>query len=217
MGRILLIEDHSLVRGGYERLIQTVPHLEVVAEAASLEEALPKLASSRPSVVTLDLMLPGISGAEAVDLLFQVDPKLAILVVSSRTNGTEIQELLQHGVMGYITKDATSECFLEALEKVSKGEMYLSSEAAACLARRFREKSDEGSVNLSKRLKEVLVLISKGQKTKEIAETLFLSPRTVEKYRGQILRKLEVRNQIEALEKARRLGILQEENTGSAY
>lgn len=206
---VFLIEDHSLVRGGFRRLIQAASELEVVGEAANLEEALPLIQKLKPSVVSLDLMLPGISGTEAVEKLLATQPNINILVVSSRTEAPEIQALLQLGVLGYVTKDASSESFLTALEKVSCGESYLGAEAASSLARGFREKANKPEVVLPKRLIEVLQFIAKGKKTREIAEALFLSPKTIEKYRGQILRKLNATNQIQALQKARELGLLQ--------
>lgn len=207
---VFLIEDHSLVRGGFRRLIQAASDLEVVGEAANLEEALPLIQKLKPSVVSLDLMLPGVSGTEAVEKLFATQPNINILVVSSRTEAPEIQALLQLGVLGYVTKDASSESFLTALEKVSRGESYLGAEAASSLARGFREKANKPEIVLPKRLIEVLQFIAKGKKTREIAEELFLSPKTIEKYRGQILRKLNAGNQIQALQKARELGLLQD-------
>lgn len=207
---VFLIEDHSLVRGGFRRLIQAASDLEVVGEAANLEEALPLIQKLKPSVVSLDLMLPGVSGTEAVEKLFATQPNINILVVSSRTEAPEIQALLQLGVLGYVTKDASSESFLTALQKVSRGESYLGAEAASSLARGFREKANKPEIVLPKRLIEVLQFIAKGKKTREIAEELYLSPKTIEKYRGQILRKLNAGNQIQALQKARELGLLQD-------
>ncbi len=198
------------MRGGLRRLIQAASRLEVVGEASHLEEALPQVVRLKPDVVSLDLMLPGISGTEAVRELLSAVPNLKILVVTARTEASEIQELLQLGVLGYVTKDASSESFLAALEKVSLGESYLGAEAVNSLARRFREKATQPEVVMPLRLLEVLKLIAQGKKTREIAEELFLSPKTIEKYRGQILRKLEASNQIQALQKARDLGLLQE-------
>ena len=192
-------------------MIQAASDLEVVGEAANLEDALPQLERLKPSVVSLDLMLPGVSGARAVESLLNAQPGTRVLVVSSRTEGPEIQNLLQLGILGYITKDASSDSFLDALEKVSRGESYLGPEAASSLARGFRESANKPEVVLSKRLLEVLQHIAKGKKTREIAEELYLSPKTIEKYRGQILRKLDASNQIQALQKARELGLLTEE------
>lgn len=196
-----------MVRRGFRRLIQSASNMEVVGEASTLEEALPQLAHLAPTVVTLDLHLPGISGLAAVELLLATQPDLRILVVSARNDGREIQALLERGVFGYICKGESSESFFGALNTVARGESYLGPQAGSALARGFRVDCVPKDI-LSKRLTEVLSLIAAGKKTKEIAESLCLSPKTVEKYRGQILRKLEVRNQIEAIQKARELGIL---------
>lgn len=206
---IFLIEDHSLVRGGLKRLIQTSASLTVAGEAESVELGLPEVIRLKPDVVTLDLMLPGLSGRPAVEKLLAALPGLKLMVVSARTEAAEIQSLLQAGVLGYVSKDSTSEDFLRSLEAVARGESCLGPAAANALARSMRVGGNGNGSVLSERLIQVLSFIAEGKKTKEIAELLFLSPKTIEKYRGQILRKLDCRNQIEAIEKAKKLNILQ--------
>lgn len=204
-----MIEDHSLVRDGISRLIATSPKHQVAGAAASLEESIDQLHELRPDVVTLDLELPGLSGRDAVRHLKAACPWARVVVVSARLDPPEVQSLFELGVMGYVTKGADSAELLAALDAVSRGENYLSRAAAAALATAVRHRTEAPVNPLSDRLLEVLRLISRGKTTQEIAEELILSPRTVEKYRGEILRRLECRNQIESLHKARELGLLE--------
>lgn len=206
--RVFLVDDHSLVRGGFKRLLQSSSLLTVVGEADSLESALPQLEKSPADLITMDLMLPGLSGRDAVEKLLECQSKAKVLVVSARVESREVEQLMKLGILGYVSKAASAEEFLLAAETVARGQVYLSGAAASTLAEALR-KDQQSEVTLSRRQREVLNLIAAGQITREIAESLFLSPKTVEKYRSQILRKLDCRNQIEALEKARGLGLLE--------
>lgn len=206
--KVFLIEDHSLVRGGLSRLIQA-SKMEVAGEASCIAEAIPKITSSQPNVVSLDLMLPGLSGKDALMELLKQHPGLRVLVVSARTQGPEIQGLLRLGALGYVTKGASSEVYVGALQSVAEGRSFLCPDSANSLAQGIRSVNESPLPRLTPRLLQVLSCISRGMKTKEIGEALFLSPKTIEKYRGQILRKLSARNQIEALQKARELGLLE--------
>ena len=204
---VFLIEDHSLVRGGLRRLLEGSSSLQVVGEADSLEQAVAPLKETSPAVVCLDLSLPGLSGRAAAASLLEMLPEVRILVVSARLKSREVQSLMQTGVMGYISKSASAEEFLVAAETIARGEVYLGREAAASLAQSLRNPHPSEKI-LTTRLLQVLDLIARGESTKEIADILCLSPKTVEKYRGQILRRLECKNQIQAIEKARSLGLL---------
>lgn len=210
MKTVYLIDDHGLVRGGLGKILETSGRLRVVGGAASVEEALPQLAILQPGLITLDLQLPGLSGVAAVEALRKTSPESRILIISARLEASEIRQLVAAGVQGYLPKDVRGEELIRAGEAVLEGEVYFSSKAATALASGVRESERQESLptNLSKRQLETLRLIEKGKTTNEIAETLMLSPKTIEKYRGEILRRLDCRNQIEALEKARKLHIL---------
>lgn len=208
MGKVFLIDDHSLVRGGFSRLVCQLPGFEVVGEASSIEEALPLLRECQVDIITLDLALPGLSGRNGVTLLQESVPQARILVISARLDPAEVQSLLELGVLGYLSKESPATEFLEALRSVKTNQTYLSRAAAGALATAVRTRTQSPTNPLSGRLLEVLQMISDGLTTREIASKLYLSPRTVEKYRGQILRKLDCRNQIEALGRAKELGLL---------
>lgn len=209
MHSVFLIEDHSLVREGFSRLIAHCAKFEVVGAAASLEQALSRVVELRPELITMDLGLPGLSGPNAVCNLLEACPWVRVVVVSARVEPPEVQSLVELGVVGYVTKEAESTELIKALEAAARGEMYLTQVASKALATAVRLRTAPKSRILSPRLLEVLGLTSQGKTTQEIGEQLFLSPRTVEKYRGEILKRLECRNQIEALQRARDLGLLQ--------
>ena len=208
---VFLVDDHVLVRRGLADLIEASTPLKVVGQAGSLEKALPLISKSRPTVVTMDLMLPGLSGTAAVRELLSRCPGTSILIVSARLDSGELHSLLKMGVLGYITKDAAGPVVSNALMEAAAGRSYLCPDSAICLARGIRENKRQ-SVDLSQRLQEVLEYIAAGKTTREIADEMILSPKTVEKYRSQILRKLDARNQIEAIQKAVELGLLSQQS-----
>lgn len=206
MKTIYLIDDHGLVRGGLGKILETSGLLRVLGGANSVEEALPDL-KAHPDLVTLDLQLPGLSGVPAVEAIRRVSPASRILIISARLEAGEVRELVSAGVHGYLPKDVRAEELLRAAETILEGEVYFSSKAANALVSGVRD-SGRLDPGLSPRQLETLRLIEKGKKTNEIAEILMLSPKTIEKYRGEILRRLDCRNQFEALEKARGLNLL---------
>jgi DNA-binding NarL/FixJ family response regulator len=205
---IYLIDDHGLVRGGLGKILETSGRLKVVGGANSVEEALPDLVEHQPALVTLDLQLPGLCGVQAVQAIRRATGASRILIISARLDSGEIRELVAAGVNGYIPKDVRAEELIRAAETILDGEVYFSSKAASALVSGVRDGVRQEEAGLSKRQIETLRLIEKGKKTNEIAEIMMLSPKTIEKYRGEILRRLDCRNQIEALEKARSLNIL---------
>ena len=152
--------------------------------------------------------MPGLCGVPAVEALLGVSPDSRIMIVSARIDSAEIRELVAAGVQGYLPKDVLADELLRAADTVLGGEAYFSAKAASALASGVRDGRSGNEKNLSQRQVETLRLIEKGKTTNEIAEILMLSPKTIEKYRGEILKRLDCRNQIEALEKARQLHIL---------
>lgn len=209
MKKVYLIDDHGLVRGGLRKILESSSDFTVVGEASSVEEALGDIKRELPELVTLDLQMPGVCGVEAVEVIRQASAETKILIISARLNSAEIRDLVAAGVQGYVPKEVRSEELIRAVETVLQGEAYFSSKAAMALVSGVRG-VENGSQHqsLSKRQIQTLRLIEKGKKTNEIAEILMLSPKTIEKYRSEILRRLGCRNQIEALDKARRLNIL---------
>lgn len=208
MKTVYLIDDHGLVRGGLGKILETSGRLQVLGGASSVEDAVPDLSAHPPDLVTLDLQLPGLSGVAAVETLRQVTPSSRILIISARLEASEVRQLVAAGVQGYLPKDVRAEELIRAAETILEGEAYFSARAASALVSVVRQGERQGDLWLSPRQLETLRLIEKGKKTNEIADILMLSPKTIEKYRGEILRRLDCRNQFEALEKARALNLL---------
>lgn len=208
MKSIYLIDDHGLVRGGLGKILESSGRLKVSGGANSVEDAMAELQQLQPDLVTLDLQLPGLSGVVAVETIRQLSPGSRILIISARLESGEVRELVTAGVHGYLPKDVRAEELIRAAEAILEGEVYFSSKAATALVSGVRDSGKLGDPGLSPRQVETLRLIEKGKKTNEIAEIMMLSPKTIEKYRGEILRRLDCRNQIEALEKARSMNIL---------
>ena len=209
MRTVYLIDDHGLVRSGLAKILEMSARIKVVGQAASVETALEEVGRLRPHLISLDLQMPGLCGVPAVEALSQVSPESRIMIVSARIDSGEIRELVAAGVQGYLPKDVLADEMLRAADTILDGEAYFSAKAASALVSGVRDvRPGSEKVTLSQRQIETLRLIEKGKTTNEIAEVLMLSPKTIEKYRGEILRRLDCRNQIEALEKARQLHIL---------
>ncbi len=209
MNSVYLIDDHGLVRSGLAKILEISGRLKVVGESASVEQALEEVGRLRPRLISLDLQMPGMCGVPAVEALTEISPESRIMIVSARLDPGEIRELVAAGVQGYLPKDVLAEELLRACDTILEGEAYFSAKAASALVSGVRDGRPGGEkAGLSQRQIETLRLIEKGKTTNEIAEIMMLSPKTIEKYRGEILRRLDCRNQIEALEKARQLHIL---------
>ena len=207
----MLIDDHELVRNALSRLLASQPDLEVVGQASTTEQATDLIRQVRPDVVILDLVLPGQqSGKEFAVQILEQDPTLAVLVVSSRLEPMEIQFLVEAGIRGYVPKTAPADEFVRAVRSVGRGQHHFSPEAASALAEAMRNNNSERLNPLSLRQTVVLQRMARGQTTKEIADALCLSPKTVEKYRGEVLRRLKCKNQVQAIEAARKLNLLDE-------
>lgn len=206
MTRVLLVDDHELVRTALARYLASQGDIEIVGQAASAEEAWPMLSSGDPDVVTVDLGLPGVGGLEFALHVLERRPRQAILIVSSRSEPVEIQMLVEAGVRGYVSKVASGDELVLAVRSVARGQNYFCASSASALVAGVRRQEVESP--LSSRQMLVLQQMARGRTTREIAEEMCLSPKTVEKYRGEILRRLKARNQVEALETARRMNIL---------
>lgn len=210
VARVVLIDDHELVRYALGRLISAQGDLEVVGQASSAGEARAILRDTKPDVVVLDLLLPEMSGKEFALELLEQDPTLSLLIVSGRVEPTEIQFLVEAGVKGYVSKTAPADEFVRAVRSIAQGQHYFSSEAASALAGAMRRNQGEPMNPLSLRQMLVLQHMARGRTTKEIAEDMCLSPKTVEKYRSEILRRLNCKNQVQAIEAARKRNLLDE-------
>lgn len=206
--RLALVDDHEMVRSALARVFESQTDLSVIVQAASAEDALARLEKTAVDVVVTDLALPGMSGRDLALLLLERNPRMGIVVVTYRLVPSEIQMLLEAGVRGYVPKSCPTEELLQAVRQVGRGQTYLASEASHALAESLRVSGNRKANPLSIRQTLILQHMAKGQTTKEIANTLCLSAKTVEKYRTEIFRRLNCRNLVEALEAGRRLSLL---------
>jgi two-component system response regulator DevR len=200
--RILLVDDHEVVRLGLKSLLERHPQFEIVGEAASAREALEKVENNHPDVVVMDIRLPGTSGIEACEEITSRFPETRVLMLTSYAEDEMLFSAIRAGASGYILKQIDGEELVRALEAVARGEALLD---PAVTQRVFQEvrravKEEEASafVHLSQQEKHVLLLVSEGRTNREIAKALFLGEGTVRNYVSSILSKLGVSNRAEA-------------------
>jgi len=197
--RVLLADDHAIVRAGLRRLIEESGDMSVVAEASHGREAVVKTGATMPDVAVVDLSMPGIDGLEVIVQIRALHPHLPVLVLTMHEEEQYVVRALNLGAMGYLTKRSAPEKLLEAIRKVHGGGRFLSDSAAEALAARLSRGSSGPSPldSLSNREIQVLRRLALGQTNREIADTYGLSIKTVDTYRSRLLAKLSLRNNAE--------------------
>ncbi|HTX92156.1 MAG TPA: response regulator transcription factor [Anaerolineales bacterium] len=200
--RILLVDDHEVVRLGLKALLERHPQFDIIGEAASAREAIEQVANNHPDVVVMDIRLPGTSGIEACEEITSRFPETRVLMLTSYAEDEMLFSAIRAGASGYILKQIGGEELVKALEAVGRGEALLD---PAVTQRVFQEvrravKEEEASAfaHLSQQEKHVLLLVSEGKTNREIAKALFLGEGTVRNYVSSILSKLGVNNRAEA-------------------
>ena len=198
MIRILLVDDHELVRTGLEALLNAAEDMTVVAVAQSGEEAVKLTFQLSADVVLMDINMPGIGGVEACRRILKRDPRLKIIALSIHNGGPIPQQLLKLGVMGFISKGSSVDEMIYAIKKVVSGKRYLCTEVANNLALQGLSGNAESPfAKLSQREAEVVTLILQGKSIKEMSDMLMLSDKTVNTYRYRLYEKLQVKNDVE--------------------
>jgi len=193
--RVLLADDHRLVRAGIRALLQTLADVEIVAEAEDGREALRLIASRHPDVVLMDIMMPSLNGLDAAVRIGRVFPQTRVVILSMNSDEDSVLKSLRAGAVGYLVKTADPAELALAIQAVVRGERFLSSAVsrhvvAACFNRIDREESS--LERLTMRQREVLQLVAEGHTTKEIAIKLDISPKTAEAYRAELMKALEI-------------------------
>ena len=210
MIKVMLVDDHDLVRTGIKRLLEDHPNIKIVGEATSGEQALDQVTENDPDVVLMDINMPGIGGLEATRKLLQRKPKLKIIVVTMHEDDMFAQHLLKAGAMGYLTKGAKVDEILQAVQAVMANQRYLCPSIAQQIA--LSQMADEENSpfdSLSKRELQVLLMMMDGQSISAISEKLCLSPKTVSTYRTRLYAKLGVQNDIELARLALQYGVVE--------
>ncbi len=202
MLKILLVDDHEVVRLGIKALLSNYPGFEVVAEASSADEAISEAKKYKPDVVIMDIRLPGKSGIEATREIVDTLPETKVIILTSFAEDDLLFDAINAGAYGYILKQIGSDDLINALEAIGRGEALLDPALTQKVFRRVREASrkaiDEAFAAVSDQEIRILALISKGKTNKEIAAEIFLSEKTVRNYVSSILSKLGLKTRSEA-------------------
>lgn len=207
--RILLVDDHSLFRNGLRGLLDRSAGCRVVGEAASGEEFLTMLPGVDADVVFMDFSMPGLDGAQTTERALVLRPELRIIALSMFGEETYYTRMVEAGAKGFLLKDSDIADVLEAIETVSVGGSYFSPQLLASIAGRMRAREDASDDELSSREREILVAVCRGLSNQQIADELFISKRTVDKHRANILEKTGCKNTASLVVYAIRSGIVE--------
>ena len=192
--RVLLADDHALVRAGVRRVLEGAPRYRLVGEAASGAETLARLAELAPDVLLLDLNMPDGDGFEVLRRARAASPQTRIVVLTIHAQGEYVTRAVREGAAGYLLKDLAVQDLIAALDAVTAGRPFFSAQAQGALVRNVRREEPGPLARLTPREREVLAGIARGLTTKEIAAQYGLSARTVESHRAGLMRKLDVRS-----------------------
>lgn len=211
--RILLVDDHAVLRAGLRVLLDAEPDLEVVGEAATGEEGIEEAKSLAPDVVVMDLSMPGGGGLEATRRIAGLERETKVLVLTVHAEEEYLLPVLEAGGSGYVTKASADEDLIRAIRTVAGGETFLYPSAATLLLKGYRETGGESDPleELSEREREVLAYTAEGYTSAEIGEELYISPKTVDTYRSRVMRKLGLTRRPELVRFALRTGLLKAE------
>jgi len=211
MIRVLIADDHGIVRGGIRRILEDQEDIQIVGEASDGQKAIQKVRETAPDVVLLDISMPGMDGLDATKQLKAIDPEVRILILTMHAEEQYAPRLMRAGAMGYVTKHAAPEDLVKAIHVVNSGKRFISPTLAENLAWKYLGKmADLRPVEcLSDRELQVLCLLAKGYTNQEIAEYLHLSVKTINTYRARVLEKLNLRNNAELTLFAVRNGLVE--------
>lgn len=206
--RIILVDDHSLFRNGLKGLLEHCAGCRVTGEAASGEEFLAMLPDAEADVIFMDFSMPGLDGAQTTERALALCPDLKIITLSMFGEESYYSRMVEAGARGFLLKDSDIGDVIEAIETVMTGGSYFSPQLLASLAGRMRTREDAADEQLSSREREILVAVCRGLSNQEIADELFISKRTVDKHRANILEKTGCKNTASLVVYAIRNGIV---------
>lgn len=200
--RILIADDHSLIRAGLRALLQGTGDITIVGEAEDGLRVLSQVAALEPDIVLMDISLPGLSGIEATRQLRLISPRTRVLALTVHEDEAMLREMLRAGAYGYILKRADDSELIKAIRYVSQGDMYIYPSLTSALMKDFSphaNKERETEPTLTLREVDVLLLLARGYTNRQIAEELHLSPRTVEGHRSNLVSKLGLKSRVELM------------------
>ena len=211
--RLLMVDDHEIVRAGLRMLLQAQPDIEIVAEADNGRDAVAKVRELQPDIVLMDISLPDMDGFEATQQIKRARPKTAVLALTMHESDDYFFKMLQAGASGYVPKKAAPTDLVTAIRTVREGGVFLYPALAKSLVRDYMGRATEGSERaaldgLTEREQEVLKLIADGSTNQEIANQLTISVKTVERHRANIMGKLNLHSRTELVKYAIRKGLI---------
>src|SRR5690242_17320042 len=206
--RILLADDHSVVRQGFRLILSSQSDFEVIGEAANGREAVDLAGSLQPDIIVMDVSMPELNGIEATRRLGEVSPKTRVLALSMHKDSVYVREILRAGARGYLLKDSIDSDLIAAVRAVANGDGYLSPAVSDAVLSDYRKHVTDPIDLLTSREREVLQMIAEGKTNKEIANTLNLSVYTVDAHRGRIMEKLNLHSVNELVRFAVRNGLV---------
>ena len=206
--RLLLVDDHAVVRRGFRLILDGQPGLQVVGEACNGREAVQLATALEPDIVILDVSMPDLNGIEAARRIVEEVPRARVLALSMHRDGVYLREMLRAGARGYLLKDADDEALIDAVQAVARGDAYISPSVADTVLTDYRRHVTNPLDLLSAREREVLQLISEGRTNKDIAQLLGLSIHTVDSHRSRLMEKLNLNSTGELVRFAIRNGLI---------
>ncbi|MCK0165373.1 UvrY/SirA/GacA family response regulator transcription factor [Marinobacter sp. S6332] len=213
MIRVLVVDDHELVRSGITRMLADDPDIDVIGQSPSGEDAIEFVRNERPDIVLMDIRMPGIGGLEATRRILRFDDSVRVIVVTACADDPYPARVMQSGASAYITKGADIREMVRSIRMAHSGQRYISPEIAQKMALKQLggDKEDEGELSLFDRLSEremqIAMMVVDCQKVQDISDKLCLSPKTVNSYRYRIFEKLEISSDVELALMAVRLGL----------
>ena len=219
--RVLIADDHAVIREALRKLLEMQADIKVVGEACDGVEALEQCRSLRPDVVLLDIAMPQLTGVGAVSLIKQAVPETEVVILSMYEKEAYIHQTMKAGALGYVVKAAPSEYLLAAIRRASCGEFYLSPTVRSGVMESYlsdhkEEPCSEGGYNLlSERERQVFLLLVEGNTTNQIGDILCVSPKTIEKHRSNIIKKLGISQPVKMAQYAVRIGVLDPDSWGA--
>ncbi len=214
MIKVLVVDDHELVRSGITRMLVDDPDIEVLGQASSGEDAIEFVRRDRPDIVLMDIRMPGIGGLEATRRILRIDDSIRVIVVTACADDPYPARVMQSGATAYITKGADIQEMVRAIRKANSGQRYISPEIAQKMALKTLggDREEDGELSMFERLSEremqIAMMVVDCQKVQDISDKLCLSPKTVNSYRYRIFEKLEISSDVELALMAVRLGLL---------
>jgi len=212
--KLILVDDHAVVRSGLRMLLEAQPGLEIVGEAETGSEALKKVKALRPDVVLMDIAMPDMNGIEATRRIKESRPDTVVLALTMHEDDQYFFEMLNAGASGYVPKRAAPDELVTAIRTVSRGEVFLYPSLATRLVQDYLRRVESGDQpmikdELTPREREVLILIAEGLTNAEVARELVISPKTVDRHRENIMRKLNLHSRIDLVKYAIRKGLIE--------